>query len=168
MNNLLNANLEAVDQVLATIDALSDDQYRDRVDGRSQPGSHVRHILDHYHALREGLLTGTVDFDKRRRECAAESDRAVARQDLNAVKQWLCALPTEPMALRVKSEVSVRDCCSVIIDSDTQRELLYVLNHTIHHMAYVALLLQMNGVSVDKEIGLAPATATHLRAVTAC
>lgn len=167
MKTLIKANLEAVDQALYTIESLSDDQYGARVGGRSQPGSHIRHILDHYHSVREGLLSGTVDYDMRRRNCAAESDRAAATLDLNAIKQWLRSVSETPRPLSVKSEVSVCECHTVSINSDSQRELLYVLNHTIHHMAYVSLLLQANGVKLKREIGLAPATATHLRSVTA-
>lgn len=167
MNNLINANVEAVDQALQVITSITDANYRDRVGGRSQPGAHIRHILDHYRALQTGFAEGEVDYDARRRQCAAETDRACAEKELIETKAWLQSLSADPVAVKVKSEVSLCESCTVTVDSDSSRELLYVLNHTVHHMAYLALLLQINDVQVGENVGLAPATASHLRAVAA-
>ncbi len=167
LKTLIDANFEALDQALALVHSLSDADYRDRVDGKSQPGAHVRHVLDHYHALREGCQVGTVDYDHRRREASVETERAQALAELQAVKAWLASLESgkDAMAdvLYVKSEVSLCSCTSVTIATDFSRELLYVLNHTVHHVAYIALLLQHKGLVIDNTVGLAPATATHCR-----
>ncbi len=163
MNKLTSANIEAIDQALEVIESLTDAAYQARVDGRSQPGAHIRHVLDHYQALRDGFSVGLVDYDCRSRQSEVETNRRIAKQELLDTKQWLQSLSDESQPLKVKSEVSLCECCSVTIDSDTARELLYVLNHTVHHMAYVALLLKFNGVVVNDSIGMAPATATHNR-----
>ncbi len=167
MKKLIEANIEAIDQALELIRSISDDQYRDRVNGRSQPGAHIRHILDHYQSLRDGCCSGTTDYDCRRRQSAVETERSIAVQELVGTKQWLESLELVSNRVSVKSEISLGACCSVTIDSDTQRELLYVLNHTVHHIAYVSLLLQFNGVSVSETMGMAPATASHVRAAAA-
>lgn len=167
MKTLIDANIEAIDQALAVVTSITDENYCDRVDGRSQPGAHIRHILDHYRALETGFNNGEVDYDLRRRKCSAETERQCAEEELLGAKKWLESLAGEPFAVKVKSEVSLRECCSVTIDSDSSRELLYVLNHTVHHMAYLSLLLQINNVSVCESVGLAPATASHVRAVAA-
>lgn len=165
MKTLIDANLEAIDQALGVVTSITDANYRDRVGGRSQPGSHIRHILDHYRALQAGISGGEVDYDFRRRQCSAESDRSCAEQELLDTKLWLQGLSPVPVAVKVKSEVSLSECCSIVIDSDSSREMLYVLNHTVHHMAYLSLLLQVNDVTVCESVGLAPATASNLRAV---
>jgi len=130
LNKLIDANLQAIDQVLEVVTALSVASYKARVNGRSQPGAHIRHVLDHYISLQQGIDTGIVDYDHRRRDCQAESCPEVA---------------------------------TITLDTDLERELLYTLNHTVHHMAYVALLLQSNGEEVNATIGVAPATASHRR-----
>jgi len=163
LNKLINANIEAVDQALELIGSLSDLAYQARVDGRSQPGAHIRHILDHYQALRDGFASGLVDYDSRSRQSEVETNRSIAQQELLVTKQWLQTLDSKTSSLQVKSEVSLCECCTVTIDSDQARELLYVLNHTVHHMAYVALLLKFNGIVVNDTIGMAPATASHHR-----
>lgn len=165
MKTLITANTEAIDQALAVVSSITDDNYRDRVEGRSQPGAHIRHILDHYRALQTGFVDGVVDYDQRRRACDAETQRLCAEQELLEAKRWLETLSDEAVAVKVKSEVSLNECCSVTLDSDSTRELLYVLNHTVHHLAYLSLLLKANNVEVSENVGLAPATASHLRAV---
>ena len=165
MKTLIDANLEAIDQALGVITSITDDNYCDRVDGRSAPGAHIRHILDHYRAVQVGINEGEVDYDLRRRQCSVETDRHCAEKELRETKLWLQSMPEESVPVKVKSEVSLNDCCSICIDSDSSRELLYVLNHTVHHMAYLSLLLKINNVKVCDEVGLAPATASHLRAV---
>jgi len=163
LNKLIDANLQAIDQVLEVVTALSVASYKARVNGRSQPGAHIRHVLDHYISLQQGIDTGIVDYDHRRRDCQAESCPEVAINELTIIRQWLRELPSENLALQVKSEVSLCDSCSITLDTDLERELLYTLNHTVHHMAYVALLLQSNGEEVNATIGVAPATASHRR-----
>lgn len=163
LKKLTSANIEAIDQALEVVDALTDAAYQARVDGRSQPGAHIRHILDHFQALRDGFPSGLVDYDCRSRQSEVETNRRLAKQELLDTKLWLHSLSENTQPLKVKSEVSLCECCTVTIDSDRARELLYVLNHTVHHMAYVALLLKFNGVVVNDSIGLAPATASHNR-----
>jgi len=173
LNDLITANLQALEQALDLVSSLSDEAYRQRVDGRSQPGAHIRHVLDHYAALRSGLQSGVVDYDYRQRQSEVETHRGLAKNELLATSNWLSDLlhssvdsqqsSSHSNALKVKSEVSLCDCCAVTVDSDLSRELLYTLNHTVHHMAYVALLLQINGISVNASIGVAPATASYRR-----
>jgi len=163
LNKLISANIEAVDQALEVVGSISDVAYQSRVDGRSQPGAHIRHVLDHYQALRDGFSSGLVDYDCRTRQSEVETNRQIAEQELLDAKKWLLSLGEESVAVKVKSEVSLCECCTITIDSDSARELLYVLNHTVHHMAYVALLLKFNGVVVNDAIGMAPATASHRR-----
>jgi len=163
LNKLIDANIEALDQALEVVASLSDASYRDRVNDRSQPGAHIRHVLDHYHALMDGFKSGQVDYDHRRRLCDIETDRALAQAELLATRSWLASLDPVSKPVSVTSEVSLCECCSVTLESDQARELLYTLNHTVHHMAYVALLLQLNGISVNASIGVAPATASNAR-----
>jgi len=164
LNQLINANLQAIAQARDVVTSLSDETYGARVDGRSPAGAHIRHVLDHYLALRDGVAKGVVDYDHRRRDCAVETNRQAALERLQQVEHWLTSMAPESVSLSVKSEVSLCDCQFLTLESDLARELLYTLNHTVHHMAYVALLLKFNGESVADNIGVAPATASYQRA----
>jgi len=121
LNKLISANIEAIDQALDVLSSLSPIAYKERVDGRSQPGAHIRHVLDHYMALRVGFETGLLDYDARRRESLIETDKAAAETELQATKRWLLELPIENLPLTVKSEVSLCECCEVTVESDAAR-----------------------------------------------
>jgi len=163
LKTLIDANIEAIDQALELISPLSKDSYQARVNGRSQPGGHIRHVIDHYLALKDGIASGLVDYDFRRRDCEAESNPEVAKNELTGIRLWLASPALKSCNVQVKSEVSLCESCVVTVESNLSRELLYTLNHTVHHMAYVALLLQANGEAVNQTIGVAPATASHRR-----
>jgi hypothetical protein len=55
------------------------------------------------------------------------------------------------------------DChgATVEVASSLGRELVFVLQHTIHHQAIVALLLAARGVTIPPRFGYAPSTVTR-------
>jgi len=67
------------------------------------------------------------------------------------------------VALRVRSEICCDQEISLEFESNLARELLYLINHTIHHAAYMKLIAEKNGVDIEDTVGLAPSTSTFLR-----
>jgi hypothetical protein len=41
------------------------------------------------------------------------------------------------------------------------RELEFLLSHTVHHYAIVAILCRLQGIAVDDGFGVAPSTLRH-------
>ncbi len=164
MQGLITANTETLEQVLSLIDAAQDTAYTDVAEGMtSSLGCHVRHVLDHYAALQNGVTTGEVDYDKRSRDSVVETDATQAKQKVYALIAWLNENITSDVNLKMKTEISASNQNIITIDSSLKRELIYLLNHTVHHMAQVSLALRIMGISIDDQIGIAPATLTHLR-----
>jgi uncharacterized damage-inducible protein DinB len=52
----------------------------------------------------------------------------------------------------------------VAVRSTLARELLFVISHTIHHQALIAVLLSAAGRTVPEAFGLAPSTPRSARA----
>ena len=48
----------------------------------------------------------------------------------------------------------------VAVETSLAREVLFALQHTIHHQAIIALLLHHDGVATPSRFGYAPATPT--------
>lgn len=70
---------------------------------------------------------------------------------------------TAPDELLITSEI---DCLTTLTQkfrSNVAREALYLINHTIHHAAYIRLLLKGCGIELASHIGIAPCTATFQR-----
>lgn len=124
-------------------------------------GAHVRHVLDHYYALLRDLPSRRIDYENRARECRLEQDRDGAAQALGRV----AALLLDRADLRVDTTLQVRDGAIVgggWSRSTLERELGFLLSHTIHHCSLIAVACRLQGIEVAPEFGLAPSTLRHM------
>lgn len=162
---LLKATIDALDQVTVLLDILSDqppDEIGPLFTGE-RIGSHLRHVHDHFRAFLIGCESGTLDYNHRNRNCPAETDLRYCRREHEAI---LAALPGAAGcrgALKLISEIDCQVSRNVELASTVERELLYLINHTIHHVAIVSLILARHGIAVPQHLGLAPGTASFQR-----
>lgn len=164
MSRLRNATIEALDQIRSLIVAVDDaSESSENLYATSGIGPHVRHVVDHFRALEEGIKSGTVNYNMRRRESALERQSGLALLEIESLLNWLRELAVTETSILVESEISCLHTENAQFQSNTNRELLYLINHTIHHAAYAALIVRQHGVVVDAGVGYAPATASHLR-----
>ncbi len=164
MKQLREATIEALVQVEQLILMCSPDNYNlPSAHSSSGIGRHVRHILDHFLAVRAGLDSGIVDYNMRNRDCRLEDDPELALELVDQIKSWLIELTFEDQPITIESEISVNATLSTEMPSTLSRELCYLINHTIHHVAYATLVAKQIGIGVDQELGIAPGTATYLR-----
>lgn len=123
-------------------------------------GGHVRHALDHVAALLSGRPSGTLSYDHRERGTAVERDPSAALRQILRLKAALeraaAVRPAEePLFVETQMTRSGAVSCAW---STFSRELAFVVSHTIHHQAMVALLLIAQGVDVPEGFGYAPST----------
>jgi uncharacterized damage-inducible protein DinB len=115
-------------------------------------GGHVRHVLDHVAALVAAGRSAPLSYDHRARGTPVESDsHAAVREILRlnaALERWTGSSLDFPMA--VNSMIS-DDGRTVTGWSTAGRELAFVVSHTIHHQAMIAVLLELQGYEVTNE-----------------
>ncbi len=121
-------------------------------------GEQVRHTLDHVSALLTAEGGETLSYDRRRRGTSVETDLRAAMEEtlrLRALAELEAGRSLEePILIGAKlSTVEAVETWSTV-----GRELAFVLAHTIHHEAIIALLLAMQGVQVPPRFGYAPST----------
>jgi uncharacterized damage-inducible protein DinB len=126
-------------------------------------GEHVRHALDHVAALVAAPPSTVLSYDGRTRGTAIESDPAAAVREIMrldaALQRWSHRSLEEPVAV---TAIMSPDGQTVTGWSSLGRELAFVLSHTIHHQAIVALLLEGQGCRLtDDRFGVAPSTPTR-------
>jgi hypothetical protein len=126
-------------------------------------GEHVRHALDHVAALVAAPPSTVLSYDGRARGTAIESDPAAAVREIMrldaALERWSHRPLDEPVAV---TAIVFPDGQAVRGWSSLGRELAFVLSHTIHHQAIVALLLEGHGHRLaDDRFGVAPSTPTR-------
>jgi uncharacterized damage-inducible protein DinB len=152
-------------QLAAVIRAMTDEQYIRKPVGvvASNVGGHVRHCLDHVEALLAGVEWGQVDYESRRRGTDVETSRAAALDVIERQERQLLAFParSEQRPLRLVALVS-SSLPSTEMQTTVGRELAFVLSHTIHHNALIAVMAQTLGVPIPDRFGYAPGTIAHL------
>jgi uncharacterized damage-inducible protein DinB len=123
-------------------------------------GEHVRHVLDHLSSLVAACPSAVLSYDHRTRGTAVETEPSEAVREMMrldaALERWGDRSLDEPVAV---AAVVATNGQSVNGWSTLARELAFVVSHTIHHQAIVALLLEQQGTGVpDERFGYAPST----------
>ncbi|MBN9118583.1 MAG: DinB family protein [Planctomycetes bacterium] len=153
-------------QLSDLIETLTDEEYARKPVGvvESSIGGHVRHNLDHVAALVRGLPTGELSYDHRDRGTDVERDRGAALGATRRLERELRALAWDelPPVVTLSALVSP-DLPPVVALTSPERELAFVVSHTIHHNALVRVMVKLIGAAVPAEFGYAPSTLAHKR-----
>lgn len=124
-------------------------------------GQHVRHILE-YHAL---LLmqhgTGRINYDLRKRDRRIETEVEHARNTIEHCIAELHGL-SDDRELLLETELP-EGGGTVSQSTSLLRELTYVADHCVHHLAMVRVVVQQELplVAFPEELGVAAATRNH-------
>jgi hypothetical protein len=161
MKTYCKQNLEEIKLLLSL---LSNKKYthRARLLSGATIGEHVRHILEFYQSVLNGLDSKIINYDNRKRNLLIESDKEVAIQNID----FICSKLTVDMAdesLVLVGNFSSLEGEESQIRTSLFRELAYCLEHSIHHQALIKVgLLELNKLSyIDHTFGLAPATIRY-------
>lgn len=131
-------------------------------------GPHLRHVLEHYEELLDGLGRRVLEYDKRRRDRLVETDATVALARFRALVDRLRKM-VDGEAL--PDDVAVMLCGGIdggdnfVTLSTPARELLFVASHAVHHYAIIKPVLADRGYAVGADFGKAPATIHYERQV---
>ncbi|MCP3979311.1 MAG: DinB family protein [bacterium] len=132
---------------------------------RGGVGGQFRHCLDFYRSFLDGIGAGRVDYSARGRDRRTETDRDHAIAVTEGLIEGLLALTPAhaETPLDVKPELSEREDLAWS-RSTVQRELQFLVSHTIHHYALIVALLIGEGFDLGDEFadfGVAPSTLGH-------
>lgn len=130
----------------------------------SSLGSHYRHVLDHFLCLAEGLRTGRVNYDQRRRNPQLENSVACARLITEGLIDEFGGISIEILQREcaVTYSVGYGSTEAGSVRSNLAREVMFCVGHAIHHYAILKLLCAGVGVKLPYEFGVAPSTLKHL------
>jgi len=163
----LESQLETVQQAKAFLLGLSAENYQVVLKPHfaSSAGAHMRHILDHYLALKDGLHQGLINYNKRNRYSEVESCPQMALLQWQKVEQWLQEVSQldAKMPLTVACEASVNKTQNTQTKSTLARELVFVSSHAVHHFSLLAVINSLLGNKDEINFGIAPSTATYVR-----
>ncbi len=143
-----------LEQGIEVVASLSDAVFRN--DGpRSSVGAHIRHNLEFVLGFLNGIEAGSVDYAARERDERIATDREYAVAAMRSAARTLRGVAESDLmkTLDIRSEINAIDCASSV-----GRELEFLVSHTIHHYALISFKLELLGIAVPANFGVAPST----------
>ncbi len=158
---LSEATKAILNQVEMVVNQIKDEDYTKPVDvfNNSTIGQHVRHTLEFFECLMAGYEKGIVSYDKRNHDKSIEVDRTLALLTLQKAKSFMamCNM-NKPLQLEVDYNVEGQD--EIVVSSNMAREVIYNIEHAIHHMAIIKIGLQVLCPYVELPFGFGVAIST--------
>ena len=139
---------------------LSEAQYRQPVKilFDATIGQHVRHIIELYICLYNGYETGVVNYDKRKRDIRIETDKDLAIELMEMITSNLDKF-NKDLLLEASYE---NHSAAVPVATNYYREIIYNLEHTVHHMALVRVgIYEVSTIAIPDDFGVATSTLKY-------
>ena len=122
-------------------------------------GQHVRHCLEHYEELLQAIREDRVlDYERRPRDPEVENHPLVARRRIEAVRAAIHELASGPEIIAVRDHGD-----AAASQSSITRELQFLISHTVHHFALIAVIAASAGLELPADFGIAPTTLKFRR-----
>ncbi|MBO0331581.1 DinB family protein [[Muricauda] lutisoli] len=122
-------------------------------------GQHTRHIIELYLCLIHGYELSDVSYDRRERNLQIEQDLNYALDRLTYIQEHL-KKPNK--AIKITYELAGEENC---MDSNYFREVMYNLEHTIHHQALIKVgIKHFSEQEIPESFGVAPSTLQYRKA----
>lgn len=163
MRSLAVCNTDLLERMDDLLHQLNDEELRvpRAILFGSSIGGHFRHILEFYTGLLAREEDDRFSYDRRRRDPLLEQSVIAAR----ACAQRVIGLLSEQCSdrgLRMVSELP-GDAAPTEQQTTLARELAYLVDHGVHHLAMLRIALQQElpHVQFPEHMGVAAATRNH-------
>jgi hypothetical protein len=124
--------------------------------GNSSVGEHTRHIIEMFQCLLNSYESGLLNYDDRERNTLIQTDTNFAIQSINDI---IKSIDKDNKNITLKQLLFET---STSIETNYFRELLYNLEHCIHHQALIKVaVFQLENVEVAENFGVAPSTIEY-------
>ena len=151
IKNNLSENIELLRQ-------LTNDEFTQKNPELSNAtiGEHMRHIIELFGCLLENYDYGLINYDDRKRDVLLQTDKNEA---IAIIEKYLLEIdkPNKPLSL-------THNCFSPIelLQTNYFRELIYNLEHSIHHQALIKVALHnLPHIKIPSSFGVAPSTLEY-------
>lgn len=123
-------------------------------------GAHIRHILEFYQQFLVSVETGLIDYDARRRHQLIETNRRFAIDySENLFRNFNSLIINE-------NDILTYLFNGRFMPTSIGRELCYLSEHTIHHLALIRLIAESKGFKFNdlSNFGIANSTIIYRKA----
>lgn len=130
--------------------------------GNSSIGQHIRHTLEFFICFETGYAGGVINYDKRAHDKLIESDKDIALSVIERIREFVISLQDEvPLKLEVGYDVLKAEFTT--IRTTAMRELVYNIEHAVHHMAIMKIGIREIAptINLPADFGVAASTLRH-------
>lgn len=119
-------------------------------------GEHSRHIIELFQSVVNAYEDYELDYDNRKRDKQIETNKKYA---LQTIENILSEIEKPNKSLLLKHKIYEE---TTYIETNYFREMLYNLEHCIHHQALIKVaILQIQYINLDANFGVAPSTIAY-------
>lgn len=164
-NHIFIANREILSQLIHLCENITPLQYCEALNLLSQNtiGKHMRHIIEFYDILIEAYEKNKpISYDDRVHCIETETSLVLASQRLSKALNWVENAQTDKKLMLIVSYDS-EGKNSISIPSSLERELVYNIEHAIHHMAIIRIAIEKEfpDIELHKNFGIAYSTIRY-------
>lgn len=154
---LLNDAVETLKELIGVLENLHYDEYVEThlILSHGTIGQHTRHIVELFQQLMEGYTEGVIDYDHRKRDLRLSHNIDCA---MEALAEIICKLNKSEKMLQLQGAHLENET----LTTTYSRELLYNLEHCIHHQAIIKIALISTGRNnLTDSFGVAKSTLLY-------
>ena len=154
---LIQAIHHSLDELITLLSQLSDQEYTAPCAELSTAsiGEHTRHIIEMFQCLENNYDSGSVNYDNRERNILIQTSTDFSIKKMIEIKN---ELGRANKSIRLQQFINGNE---INIESNYDRELLYNLEHCIHHQALIKVALLKCGIAVNENFGVASSTIEY-------
>lgn len=162
---ILSASKVIINQLISLCEDLSEEQYSAALDllMKNSIGKHIRHIIEFYDLLKDcSLQNSQLCYDRRVHCSRTETEKSLAVHRFKEVLKWFEKINADAkLKLLVSYDKSNQD--DFAIDTSLERELVYNIEHAIHHMAIIKIAInqEFTDIKLSQNFGLAFSTIRY-------
>ena len=157
---MIPALIQNLNRGINLLNSISDDAYANNSTAPyySSIGIHMRHILDVFSCIFDGLEAGQIDLSARQRNQLAETKISVGLDYFEAVIALLEKVESEDldMVVQVKDDLGLG---MITANYTLAAALIQAHSHAIHHFASIGYIISQMGINLpDGDFGYNPTT----------
>jgi len=127
-------------------------------------GQHFRHSIEFFECLSKGANNGIVNYDHRDHDRAIEISQVLAIEVIKRIKTFIGNVDLA-QGLQLEVNYSPESNESIVVDSNIAREVIYNIEHVVHHMALVKIGIKelCPAIQLPEDFGVAISTIKYHR-----
>ena len=153
-------------QLITLVEQIHVNDFTKPIDSLSQStiGQHLRHTLEFFMCFQQGYENGIINYDRRAHDKLIENDKFIALAAINCMMKFVNLLEERSLKLEVGYDLDKDDV--VTIDTTSTRELVYNIEHAVHHMAIMKIGVREIApyIKLAKDFGIAASTIRYKEA----